>query len=331
MRWVLTDDPLVPGVLAHHYGLVAASVARLDRESVNGTFRARTAIGDVVVKRLGRPGTPEWLDYQAGAIDALHSHGFPVEPLMRSVDGRGTAIAEGQQWQVSRFVESRPFQPGSEADADAAASCLDALHELSPRTAEDPPASPVQDVEPWLWAEDADMAELVRTVGEVAPHAAPEICRTYQAVWADAREDLSAEEYFALPRRITHGEFVSSNVLFDGGGVACVVDWDAVQIRPRVSDVARGSLFFARRARGAIEVYQDLVPRFIEGATKSAAMIPAEIAAVIPFLELYFLPSCSYLRALAEHDRLMLDWYLGWSSSSAARVRPLLTPILAVR
>ncbi len=331
MSWTRTDDPLVARVLDGWYGLTAIAVDSLERESVNGMYRAHTGSGPVVVKRLGRPGSVPWLDYQARTLDALRDNGFPVPAGIRARDGRATVPAEGYQWQVCRYVESRPFVPGDEVDVDAAAACLDALHALAPRLPADSPPSPIQDVEPWLRAGEADLAELDRTVREVAPDRAADLYRSYRTAWEQATAELPATDYFALPRAGTHGEFVSSNVLYAERGVAAVVDWDAVQVRPRVSDVARGALFFARRARGGIEIFEPLVPRFIEGATRSAPLSSAELAAVIPFLQLYFLPACDYLRTLAGHDRSMLDWYLGWTASGAVRVRSLLAPILAVR
>lgn len=331
MSWVASADPRIPELLGTHYGLAPVSVERLDRESVNEMFRVRTGDELLVVKRLGRLGSPEWLAYQADVLDALHEHGFPVRPWLRSVEGHGTTRIGDDQWQVARFAESRPFVPGDADDVASAAACLDRLHQLTDLLPADSPRAPIQDAEPWLCATEADMVSLADTVHEVAPADAQGYVATYREVWTRARAELPAADYLALPRRITHGEYVSSNVLYGDDGVLAVIDWDAVQLRPRVSDVARGALFFARRARGGIEVFEDLVPAFLRRATESAPLSDAESAALIPFLECYFLPSPAYLRQLAEHDPAMLTWYLGWSCAGAARVRPLLTPILGAR
>jgi Ser/Thr protein kinase RdoA (MazF antagonist) len=331
MSWVASADPRVPELLRTHYGRTAVSVRRLDRESVNEMFRVRTSDEELVVKRLGRLGSAEWLNYQADVLDTLSEHGFPVRPWLRSLDGHGTTRIGDDQWQVARFAESRPFVPGDAADVTSAAACLDHLHQLTDLVPADSPRAPIQDAEPWLCATEADMAELADTVHQVAPADAGGYVATYRDIWTRAQAELSGQDYLALPRRITHGEYVSSNVLYGQDGVLAVIDWDAVQVRPRVSDVARGALFFARRARGGIEVFDELVPVFLRRATESAPLSDAEFAALIPFLECYFLPSPGYLRMLAEHEPDMLTWYLGWSSAGAARVRPLLTPILGAR
>jgi Ser/Thr protein kinase RdoA (MazF antagonist) len=309
---------------------------------VNEMFRARTPAGSLVVKRLGRPGSAEWLAYQADVLDALLESGFPVRPWLRSRDGAGTVCVQDDQWQVAPYVASRPFIPGDPTDVAQAAGCLDRLHQLSDllpaQLIATSPASPIQDAEPWLRATEADIADLERTLAEIGPADADPRTHidTYRRVWERARQELAADAYDALPQRLTHGEYVSSNVLYGvrdagaAGGLITVIDWDAVQVRPRICDVARGALFFARRARGGIEVFPDLVPAFIEAATVSAPLSDAETAALIPFLELYFLPSVGYLRMLADHDPTMLAWYVGWSSAGAARVRELLTPILGV-
>ncbi|MFI7110337.1 phosphotransferase enzyme family protein [Nonomuraea sp. NPDC050227] len=329
MSWKESDDPLVPKILRDEFRLGAVGgVEWYDRESTNGVFRAQTTHGPVIIKRLGRPGTIEWLEFQADTLQALHECGFPAQPLLRCPDGRRTVLAHDEQWQVTPFIAGRPFTPGSEADVDVAAACLSRLHGLSALAPEPSPTSPIRDAEAWLHLDETDLSEVAATIQELAPHTPSEVFDKYRAAWQRARQTLSLEGYQALPHRLTHGEYVGSNLLYGSDDVICIVDWDGLQVRPRLADLARASLFFPRRVRGGIEVIESLVPRFLRVATQSEPLLDNERDAIIPFLELYFVPIPAFLRMIAERNPTMLDWYLGWSSAAAGRVRQILTRLL---
>jgi Ser/Thr protein kinase RdoA (MazF antagonist) len=324
--WVPAPDAIAAELLEEEFGIAVEGVEFLERESTNDIFRVSSGRGRLIVKRLGRPGSPVWHDFQAEVLDRLAAQGYPAPGLLSTPDGRKTVSWAGSVWHVSPWVNGREFAAGNAADVVAAAVCLDRLHALAAGLPSTSPAAPVAEVTPWLAGDEGDLASMLALVAELRP-GAPER-EVYRRAWQRARPALSGWD--GLPRTVTHGEFIGSNVLYDRrGSVACVLDWDAVECGPRVRDLARGCLFFARRARGGIDVFSELVWVFLREATRTVALTEAERVAIVPFLELFFVPTKGYLTVMAQERPDMIDWYLGWSAHGAGRVRDILGPILA--
>jgi Ser/Thr protein kinase RdoA (MazF antagonist) len=332
-RWRAEEHPLVVATLRERYGLTVHSLERLHRESVNLVFRAVTDQGTALVKRLGRPAEPGWLAFQAAVLSALCDRGFPVQPLWPARDGETTVTAGEQLWQVRPYAQGRAFRAGDAHDVEAAARALAQLHRapveaLVPAGVSAGAVSPTDDLVLWLWDDGAAHAALEELVRRIAPATlADAVLPHYREAFTRARRQLGPAAYQSLGRVLTHGEFVGSNLLLGDRDVCSVMDWDAVQVRPRVYDLARACLFMARKARGSIQLHEDLSELFLRTATSDAPLSEAERDALIPILELYFVPSPAYLSVMAELAPADVPWYLDWSAKGAAQVRGLLSPV----
>ncbi|MGH8794762.1 MAG: phosphotransferase [Stackebrandtia sp.] len=326
--WQPSHDPVATRVLTQGYGLNVRGLRLLRRESANQVYRADVDGGSVVVKRLARPGSASWRAFQARTMVRLRDQGFPVAPPVTATSGLPAAEAGGFWWQVLPFDPGRAFRSGDAPDVAAAADCLDRLHGFGDVDDVEPAASPVRDVESWLTADETELDRLTEMIDDVAPNTPDDVRKRYAATYERARSSLDMNAYRELPRGLSHGEFIGSNLLFQDDGVSCVLDWDALDVRPRVADLARACLFIARRERGKFDVHADLARAFLRDATASRGLGDDEAAAVVPYLELFFLPSRTHLSVIMRHNPEIVRWYLGWSAAGADSVRAVMTPIV---
>ncbi|MET9550648.1 aminoglycoside phosphotransferase family protein [Streptomyces sp. NPDC006627] len=315
-------------VLEASYGIRPRSVERLTRDSPNQIWRCATADGTYTLKRLGRPGQDRWLAFQDAAIARAARYGVPAEPLIRAADGSPTAAADGALWQLRRYVPGRHFRDGDPADLRAAAETVAAVHAVPVDGLPEAGANPIQDMEFWLAADESAVDELGELVSAVAsPALWDEVNDAWRAAYRRARATLDLPAYQSLPVTLTHGEIAGSNLVFDDEDrLISLLDWDGVDVRPRVYDLARAVLFLARTGRGSFRVHRDLAVDLVLHATAANPPGPDELRAIVPVLELYCVPTARYVRQMAKTGPATLTWYLRWTAEGARTVRDNVLP-----
>ncbi len=189
-------------------GGVSADVYRLDVQLADGDTR------QLVLRAHGatHAGHAAELEYQL--MDALYRGGVPVpEPLL--VDTSGSLLAD--PYLIMTFIEGETALPEPQQDhyVDKMAQALAKIHALPTH---DLPALP----------------ERNDTLPEVFDYL-PE-----GSEWAALRahlETLTDTAYRGAPR-LLHGDFWPENLLWQGGEIAAVLDWEDAAIGDPVSDVA---------------------------------------------------------------------------------------------
>ncbi|MEV6044015.1 MULTISPECIES: phosphotransferase enzyme family protein [Streptomyces] len=329
--WDADPGRTVPEILEAAYGMRPLVVERLVRESPNVVWRFTAADGHYTLKRLGRPCEEPWLAFQDAAVTRAAAHGVPAEPLLHTLDGLPNASAGGALWQVRRYVDGRHCTDGSAADLRAAAETIAAVHAVPVDGLPEPGANPIQDMEFWLGADAGALDALGALVSETAgPSVWDEVAGAYRDAYHRARAELDLAAYQLLPATLTHGELAGSNLVFDdNGALISLLDWDGVDIRPRVYDLARALLFLARTGRGSFRVHHGLGVDLLLRAAGGHPLVHAELRAVSPILELYFVPTPRYIRQLAASSPATLLWYLGWAADGARTVRANVRGVVA--
>jgi Ser/Thr protein kinase RdoA (MazF antagonist) len=328
--WRTVDHDESDRVLRGFYSLNPERVDRLVRDSLNSVWRIQTADGEFLLKRLGRPAEPEWLKFQHAAMVRAASCGIPAEPLIKTADGATTVETDCAQWQLRRYVRGRLFIDGSDADLAAAADVMAKLHATPLDGLPANCLNPIQDLEHWLVADESAIGELGAAIASATSADTWHALRpAYLGAYRRARENLDIRRYTALPQVLTHGEFAGSNLVFDKAGtIVGLLDWDGVDVRPRVYDIARGVLFLARTGRGKLTVNHQPAVDLLIRATANNPASREELAAITPILELYFVPTIRYVQLLSQRSHETLRWYLNWSAEGAASVRRNLASVV---
>ncbi|MET9498296.1 phosphotransferase [Streptomyces sp. NPDC006552] len=323
------DDP-GPAVLRTGWGLDASRAERLCRESVNDLWRFRTDRGEVILKALGQPTTAAWLDFQRAAGELAAEAGLPVPLSVPTPDGAPVAHHHGRQWQLRPYRPGQPFAPDSPAHLTQTARALNTLHRLPVTAFGHAPASPGDETAFWRAAGEESWNQLDRALAPVltAPRRTNAVA-AWRAVHQRAVAELDGAGYDTLPAVLTHGEVAGSNLVFDREGtLRALLDWDAVQLRPRAYDLAKAALFLGRIARGSLDIDPDRAATVVAGITGGQPLADREAAVLTPLLELYFVPTPDRLRRMAHTVPRHLDWYVHWTLDGARRARSLLDPVI---
>jgi Ser/Thr protein kinase RdoA (MazF antagonist) len=330
-NWRVVQHDESTAVLHGCYGLRSGVVERLVRDSLNSVWRVRTPDEQFVLKRIGRPAGPDWLEFQRVAMDLASSSGIPTEPLVPARDGCTSVRADGAHWQLRRYVDGRLFVDGRDEDLAAAADLMARLHDIPTSGLPPSGANPIQDMEHWLAADESAIEELGAAIITATDRDLWQRLRpAYLDAYRRARQDLDLVSYKAIPQVLTHGEYAGSNLVFDeSGAIVGLLDWDGVDVRPRAYDIARGVLFLGRSGRGRFTVLHRPAVDFLVRAMAKSPASAREMSALIPILELYCVPTPRYVELLAQRSPDTVLWYLNWSALGAATVRDNLAAVVA--
>jgi len=199
-----------------------------------GTFMLRARHGEEFVERV------EYLHY---LIDHLRYAKFPTATVIRSKSGKSWTLWGERIVEVHGFV---PHDPGIHRDwrrMNAAASALADLHRLLTEAAtRSTPVPPEMrnDVTPrqcWMMLEET-MAVLQHDFqGDYRLERAMELLQKAKALLEPLMPDYE-RTVGRLPWMMVHGDFHFWNILYRADHIAAVVDYDFVQERERIFDLA---------------------------------------------------------------------------------------------
>lgn len=234
-----------------------------------GTGRGRFAVKQITDVPL------EAARRNLGALSALAADGVPVcVPL---VSGSGDTVAEvgDRGYCVTRWVDGVHVR-GSDLPLEQAALLGERLGHLHRSLAVHAPA-PVPATTPT--AEITSVAAATgaadRYLAVIAGLAAPAVFDRSAAEALEQRKQLLGKYGYLHPHGEspsgpygwTHGDFQYRNIVWRGGEVAAVLDWDRLRVRPYAEEVARtaqvqfgvGGRFDLERVRAFVGGYRGVV------------------------------------------------------------------------
>ena len=210
----------------------------------NTTDPFRTGRGTFLLRARHGEEFGERVEYLHELLDYLNRHRFPTAEVMRSREGDSWTTWGDRIVEIHRFV---PHDPGVHRDwrrMFAAATALGDLHGyLAKATAGKTPVPPEMrnDVPPGqLWTlldeSEATLAALAVQPDERTEEAIL-VCQRAREVLEPMLRDYS-RHIGSLPWMTIHGDYHFWNVLYRADEIAAVVDYDFVQERERIFDIA---------------------------------------------------------------------------------------------
>lgn len=204
----------------------------------NLNLRLRTERGGVVL-RVYRPWVrPDRLAFVQSVRDVLRRHGLPVQAALPTAEGSRSVMSD------HRLVEIESWWPddGSTDSATrnvAAAGLLGRLQTALRAIACEFPLVPAPVSNALLPAVvDGWLARTSRAItgvpGSDATAQALRACRDAASIVHGARRIARP----ALPRQLVHGDYGHGNVRFTGDTPSMVVDFDFLDVRERIVDLA---------------------------------------------------------------------------------------------
>ncbi len=199
-----------------------------------GTFLLRARHGEEYVERL---------TFLHEMIDALVAGGFPCPPVVRANSGKSWTVWGERLVEVHRFI---PHDPGAHRDMSrmlAAASVLGDLHRALSAAKHHRQVVPPEmrnDLSPkQAWVLLQNLTAKVELVKESLPMAqeAVEAAHCIAASLAPLLKDYERVTG-SLPWMLVHGDYHFWNILYKSDTIVSVVDFDFIQERERLFDVA---------------------------------------------------------------------------------------------
>ena len=249
--------------------------------------------GRYLLKRRARGRDhPLKVTFAHGVQQHLAARDFPLPRLIPVKDGSDTMVMLDQQiYELFEYVTGDHYDKSAEATADAG-RVLGLLHKcLSSYQFDWEPSSRgyhdislvrthLNDIPATVGKDDSVVgkeSELLSTVTGL-----------YDAYEA-AAEQVSQGRYSALPHQIVHADWHPGNMLFRGGRVTAVIDYDSLRLQPAITDLANGMLQFSILG-GPIdprewpaELDEDRLSEFISGYEQEFP-IEADLLGLLPSL-----------------------------------------------
>ncbi len=200
-----------------------------------------TSSGKYVVRRIGSKLTPRkrgLIDLEFRTLNGLNDRGFPYQvptPILNRDGSYIDEIASRPYW-VYPFLEGNK-EGQKKASVEEISAALAKYHDVVSKIKI--PNLPLEPLFGPLW-----LQENYREMKRHDPRSElDEVMRTYVDFFGDIYSETSQnrcdEEVLA-----THGDFSKDNLLFTPQGkVRGIIDFDDIQVAPRIRDVANAALY----------------------------------------------------------------------------------------
>ncbi|QJS10898.1 phosphotransferase [Streptomyces argyrophyllae] len=245
---------------------------------MNANWRLDTPVGQFALKRVTDVSL-ERLQRNLGVLAALGADGVPVSAPVPTISGSPVAQADGGAWCLFPWVVGSHVR-GVDltfSQVSALGAHLGCLHVSLGRACgrgllSGVPETITADVtSPERAVEKAErLAAAVRDKGtgsdfDRAAAVALEHRRALVSKYADHRPRSATPEG---DHGWTHGDVQYRNLLWEGGELAAILDWDRIAVRPYAEEVVRtaqvqfgvGGVFDLARVSAFVEGYRSVVP-----------------------------------------------------------------------
>ncbi|MEO1512117.1 MAG: phosphotransferase [Planctomycetota bacterium] len=225
-----------------HYELGVISSVREFRRGSRRSPKVvlETSRGRVLIKRrsVGQD-TAQHVAFSHAVQERLRERSFPLARLIRSREGRASLTIEGQVYEVFEFINGARYDRSEGQTADAGRT-LAYFHRLLAGY-----APPGRSGDGSFHANVMVPQVLHGMAGSLGRPELGPVCERLASVYERASARSREFGVASWPRQVVHCDFHPGNLVFGGGMVRALVDFDASRVGPRVLDIANGALQFS--------------------------------------------------------------------------------------
>ena len=215
--------------LSSRYKIELGTVDRLVISAGNLMAWTVTSEGPLIVKCCVSPGEHPRLQAIAELLAWLRQEDFPVSAPVPTPDGELQIEAGALSVGVQRVVAGDMLDAGNPDHAARAGTVLARLHELFLRY----PRAGDLDRNPTPVALEADIAEWLHKDAPGDPR--------LQSAVAALRQGAAGLDSSGMGRQLLHLDYRSANILWAGGDIVAVLDFEQIATGYRVADVAQAA------------------------------------------------------------------------------------------
>lgn len=250
---------------------------------MNRNWRVDTAVGSFAVKQIRDVDAAQAM-FQHGVTRRLADGGLPVPAPLETPAGRTVAVVGGQPYAVLPWVDGEHLPPlaWTAEQCGQVGELLGRIHLLLREVRPAGPAAVRPQVPDLAMMEEKVDRYLELVAQRVQPDAFDAFVverlvqrRALLARIGELRPDGAVE---LVPAGYTHGDFHDLNLLFVGGRIGAVVDWDRLGVRSWCYELARAAtLMFGYGDERGMDLVRTAA--FAAGYTAVTGVTGGEVAA----------------------------------------------------
>ena len=227
----------------------------------NHSFFIAASSGKYVLRRSNihwkiRKGA-DAMKFEVRLIDHLRERGYPAPQIIPTREGDRYFAHQGAFYLMTAFIAGDPYSEGNTAHLLAAGEALGRYHRLV-RTLTGPSYASPPILEPQA------ISTLDRAEHLVAPFLSAQERKHLRKQTSYLRSQFAsipravAEGYPALNKRVIHGSFSETCLIFAGDALAGVLDYDRARFEALATDLAIAIRSFCHHRRGEERYWIDL-------------------------------------------------------------------------
>ncbi|MCJ8174442.1 phosphotransferase [Clostridium botulinum] len=317
-------------IFLNYYNDEILNIERLKGASPTKSWRVDSTKKSYVLRKCVRNNDKEWLLFQNDLVEELYKRKYPVQPVIKTQEGQSIIFENECYWQLREYTSGRCYEMGNVDDELEAVHKLIELHNMDnlPKG----PSNPNNSVEGWIFNTEFNMKKIELELCNCTDKSnAVNLMKKYWSILENTFKYITPNVYKSLPFAMTHGDYHGTNLIFKEKEIAAIIDLDTIEFRPRVFDLAVSSFMLTRKRRGSFELDLNSTKKFIKIYSSNNKLLNSEWLSIIPFLNLYFLPSADYLKLLRTNTDKGIEWYLKWTMDAYEAVQKQFSLIIEGR
>lgn len=253
----------VPRDVLSQYGLQDGAIQPLEGGLVNQHWSV--ALGDerFVLRRYHPARSRDAIEWEQWLVNHLATLGWPVARPAPTGDGASLVEHDGQWWALAPFLAGEPGTPQTPEAYARQGERLAELHDnlAGIAGAQRPGFAPHWDLDAWTRVAGGESFET--SLRRLEQHAR-ELANRLRAEHERQQRELTGLGVESLPLQPVHGDFQRSNLLWAGGSLVGIVDFDFCHLSAPVADLAVLGVPFRpleiEFARALLEGYESVRP-----------------------------------------------------------------------
>lgn len=231
---------------------------------------------------------PESVRCEHALMAWLRQAGFPAPRLLRHVHGDTLLVFDGECYEVQEYIAGRPYDHSRPQDLEEAAITLGQYH-VQVEGFSQPALCKMGDLYHPRFVQ-SNLAKLVDAWQLERNSAFMDVVSRLAAQGDSLAARFSC--HGTLPELVIHGDYYAGNLLFDGGRVVAVVDYDKARWQPRVVELAEVLIYFASPRPGYTQhlVYPGILQwrpfrRFLRAYSRVTAPADDELRSLPDYIQ----------------------------------------------
>ena len=186
--------------------------------------------------------SPESIGYEHALVTALSAAGLPVAPPLKTIDGESSFVHGGKRMEILPWIDGVHHKPGDEREIRSLGRTIAQLHLASKNRFGSKHGQLRED----------DPNRLIDDIGDLFRHV-DRLQIASVSSRLDRLRQIEPEHYGSLPRAVIHGDLHPGNILFLGGRLVALLDFDWANRRERIRDIGDCLIFFCAERVEAID------------------------------------------------------------------------------